>query len=183
MSYQPAITINATEVGKVEHILCLSGRIARIIAIIRPHGYHIILSPVQYVRDIDHHRQITAKMFSQQLPVDKYLALSHDGFEVQEQFLPLQSIRKGEVLTIPDFSLIIDATTGFCRQIFNAIGQRDYRPFRIIKVRSFSTRNGSFIKAPGRIHGKHFTPGIGQLEETGSRKLGLMRCLHSTAGN
>ena len=160
MGYQPAITIDTAEIGKVEHILRLSGRIARIIAVIRPHGYHIILSPIQCIRYIDYYRQITAKMFGQQLPVDEYLTLSHDGFEVQEQFLPFQSIRGGEVLAIPDFSLIIDAAAGFRRQIFNAIGKGDYHPFHIIEVHSFSTRNGSFVKAPGRIHRKHFTTGI-----------------------
>ena len=161
MSYQPAITVDTTEVGKIKNILCLSGRIRRIITIVRPYGNHIILSPFQGIGHIYYHRQVATKMFFHQPAVHKHLALPHDGLEMQEQLLSFQCICGSEVLTIPNFTLVIDTTTGFRRQVFNPIRQGDYSPFRIIKTYSFSTSNASFIKTPGRIHGKHFTSGIG----------------------
>ena len=84
MSYQPAITVDTTEVGKIKDILCLSGRIRRIITIVRPYGNHIILSPFQGIGYIYDHRQVATKMFFYQPAIHKHLALPHDGFKMQE---------------------------------------------------------------------------------------------------
>jgi len=85
--YQPAITIDATEVSKIKDFLCLSRRISRIVAVIGPYGNHVVLSPFQGVSHVNHYRQISSKMFGHQLTVDEYPAFPHNGFEVQKKFL------------------------------------------------------------------------------------------------
>ena len=166
MRNQPTIPVNTAEIGKVQHILRLSGRIGRIIAVIGPDGNHVVAVPVQSIRHIDNDRQITAEMLRQQPAVHKNLAFPHYGFEMQEKFFPFQSSIRHKMLPIPDFPLIIDATARFGRQIFNAVRQRNDRPVFIIKLFSLRTVGGPFIKTPSRIHRKHFTPAVVQPEKT-----------------
>ena len=152
MGDQPAIPVDAAKIGIVQHILRLSGRIGWIVAVISPDGNHIVTVPVQRIRHIDHDRQITAKMLRQQFAVHKHLAFTHYGLKMQEKFFALQSSIGCEMLPIPDFPLVIDATARFGRQIFDTVRQRNDRPVFIIKIFCLRTFGRSFIKTPSRIH-------------------------------
>ena len=120
---KPAISINATSIGKVEYILCLSRRIRRIIAVVCHHGDDIILSILQYIRYINDDRQETTKMLLHQLSVNPYLGFAHDGLKVEHQSLPLPGCISIEMFSVPYFSLIIHTSTRLHREFFYAIRQ------------------------------------------------------------
>lgn len=82
------------------------------------------------------------------------------------------------MFAIPRFSLIVNATTGFGRQIFDTVGKRDHFPVPVIKVDSFGARCRTFVQTPGRIHGENIATGICQLIETGCREFRLMGRLY-----
>ena len=174
MGDQPTVPVNTAEIGIIQHILRLSGRVGRIVAVIGPDGNHIVGVPVQRIRHIDDNRQVAAEMLRQQFAVHEHLAFPHYGLEMQEKFLPFQCGIGRKVLAIPDFALVIDATARLGRQILDAVRQRDDRPVFIIKLFRFRTIGSAFIKAPSRVHRKHFTPAIVQPEESCCRKLRLM---------
>ena len=120
---KPAISINATSIGKVEYILRLSWRIRRIIAVVCHHGNDIILSILQHIGYINDDRQETSKMLLHQLSVHPYLGFTHDGFKVEHQSLPLPGSISIEMLSVPYFSLIIHTATRLHREFFYAIRQ------------------------------------------------------------
>ena len=120
---KPAISINATRIGKVKHILCLSWRIRRIIAVICHHGNDIILSILQHIGYIDDDRQETTKMLFHQLSVYPYLGFTHNSLKVEHQSLPLPGCISIEMFSVPYFSLIIHTSTRLHREFFYAIRQ------------------------------------------------------------
>jgi len=85
MGNQPAVSINASEVSVIQYILCFAGRITGVIAIVSPYGYNVICFPLQCIRDINHDRQISSKVFGQQFAVDKHFAFPHNGFKMEEK--------------------------------------------------------------------------------------------------
>ena len=176
MRDQPAIPVDAAEIGIVQHVLRLSGRIGRIVAVIRPDGNHIIAIPIQHIRHIGYDRQVTAKMLRQQFAVHEHLTFAHNGLEMQKKFLPFQSGIGRKMLAIPDLPLVIDTTTRLGRQIFDTVRQGDNRPVFIIKFFCFRTFHRTFMEAPGRIHRENLTSGMIHPKESGSRELRLMCC-------
>ena len=167
MGDQPAVAIDTSEIGIIEYVLRFARRIGRIVAIIGPYCDHIVAVPVQHIRYIHYDRQVATEMFRQLLAVDKHFALSHDRFEMQEEFLSFQGCIGSEMLAVPRFPLVVDTTTGFGGQVFDAVRQGNDRPVFVVKVFCIGSRCGSFIETPGRVHGKHFTPGMIHSEETG----------------
>ena len=176
MRDQPTVPVDAAEIGIVQHVLRLSGRIGRIVAVIRPDGNHIIAIPIQYIRHIGYDRQVTAEMLRQQFAVHEHLTFAHNGLEMQKKFLPFQSGIGRKMLAIPDLPLVIDTTTRLGRQIFDTVRQGDNRPVFIIKFFCFRTFHRTFMEAPGRIHRIDFPPAIIEAEKAGCRKLRLPGC-------
>ena len=169
MYNHPAISVDTSTIRKVELVLWFSGRVGRIIAVVCPYGNHIIFSIFDVFGDISNDRQESAEVLVDQRPVNPYLGFPHDGFKVQEKLFPFPGNLRCKMFPVPYFSLIVDASTGFCRNIFYAVGQGNKIPFFVVESGLFGSFQTSFVHTPGRIHTIHRSSRVGKFEKTGSR--------------
>ena len=60
-------------------------------------------------------------MLGELLAIDKNSALAHNRLEVEEEFLALEGLLEREVLAIPHYALVVDATTRLGWQILDTV--------------------------------------------------------------
>lgn len=70
---QPAVSVYSAKVSKVQHVLRLSGRITRVVAVVGPYGNYIVFSVIEIRSDVCNDRKETSEMFFHQLSVNPYL--------------------------------------------------------------------------------------------------------------
>ena len=171
---EPAIAVDAAEVGKVEHRLFFAGRIGGVVAIVGPHGNHVVLTIFQIRCNIDDDRQVSAVVTLQQHAVEPHFRFAHDSLEVEKLPSPSPGLVGSKVLAIPHLALIVDAAAGLGRQIFHSIGERDQSPGAVVEVVAFGTFDRPFVKSPGRVHVVDLASRFGQRKEPGRREQRLV---------
>ena len=176
MGNEPAVAVYTSEVTEIKHFLSLAWGIGRVIAVVCPYGYEILLVPLNGFCDIQHNGQIASIVLGQQLAIHIDLAFSHDSLKMQKQFLPFQLFVGSKMLAVPRFTLIVDTTTGFCGQIFQSVRQGYHLPTAVIESDRLGSLGASFIEPPGRIHRMYRSARLRQFIETSRRELGVAVC-------
>ena len=107
--HQPHVAIDAAEVGEVEVLLGLAGRVVTVVGIVALHAQHVALR-LQFARHLHMDGVEAAEALAHLLAVEEDLALAHDGLEVEE--LPRALGREVEALFIGGGALPIAAAGG-----------------------------------------------------------------------
>ena len=174
---QVRITVNAAEIGKIQTLLGLSGRIGAVVGIVRLHDDDVLLARLQPLVQIHDDGEIPAEMFGGLLAVHPYLALPHDPFKIQGISLAFQIGRRRKRLPVPDRSLVIGAAAGLFRQQFGSVGEIHGLPGRIVKIRSGHALRSilPLEKLPAYVHTVHMP--FGRLFRQAKRSgYGILAC-------
>ena len=121
MGHKPAVTVDTAEIGIVKGLLRFADRIVRVVRVVRHHGDDIVLSPLKGIADVCNHGKITPEVLGDLSAVNPHLALAHYGLEMEEKFFAFQFLSRSEVLAIPDYSLVVDASARLNGKIFDAV--------------------------------------------------------------
>ena len=169
MGHQPAVAIDAAEIGKIELSLRFAHREIGVVAVVGHDRQHIFTTRTQTAGYVDDDGQITTKMLLDQFSVQIDTAFAHNPLKVEETPPALQPGGRSEPLAIPGFTLIVGTAAGLNRHVFQPMGDGHHLPVRVVIIGTGGlTLRLSLEKAPGQIHGIHFAPGPGQFEKAGS---------------
>ena len=172
LAYHPHVAVDAAMISKVKRILCFSGRIALVIAVVGHDGNDTLVARLHSgFRQRNGDRQIAAQMFLHQTTVDIEFLLAHDGLEVERHVHPRQLGGDREVLAIPRHPLIVTATAGFGRHQLHAVrGGHDF-PIAIVEVGSLCPFHIAAEETPSGIKIIHLAPASLQGKKSGNRNL------------
>ena len=163
LAYEPHITIHAAVIGEVELRLFLSRWVALVVAIVGLQGYHAGVACFNaLLRQVYRDGKIATEMLLDELAVDIYPLLTHDGLEMHRHLLAAHILREDERLTIPAGALVVAASTGISRFETDGMRSTHHLPLGVVETCGLCSFGVAKEEAPAVVEVIDDTSTIGQ---------------------
>ena len=170
---QPAVAVDASVVGEIQHVLGLARRIGAVIAVVGAHGdHHALADRNTRFLQVQHHGQVAARMLPDGAAVDEDLAAAHDGFEMQEQPPAVELRTEGHVLAVPGGALVVAAAAALRADQGDGVREVHQLPTAVVESGRLRAGGIPLQETPPGIEVEDFPPAVGKGEE--SRRTALL---------